>query len=723
MRYIERDPAAIPSIFLDVQLRERVRDLTSSGRRGETIRTEVYAIRDEVSRATREDLTGQFRSKCAYCETNISSESNLDWFRPPFGAQRADGSVDQAHYSWLVAEWENLYPCCNECNAYKKNHFPIAGSADFGASLTRLRKYERALLIDPCFDRPERYFEIGVSGEFIGKSRRADVTIQVLNLNRSTLLESRLEAIEQFRNAWKTNIQNKYSFERTTSENVWQLLDHDAPHVGAIYIYLWQFTSSPQKAIISRIITSGVYRRGIEAIIKNIGHLPTLENFRQTTIDAPTQEVGQGEHFSDYRPVKSLTISGFKGIVGLEINFPLASKTAGNSLAIVGQNASGKSTILQALALVLIGPTEANKVTKDARIFLAEDVLEASIHVRFWGDDRENRLKIRRTSPRFSGAAERPTRVYGYGPYRLLAQRALKPNKRGKNYRLASLFDDGQRLNGYHGWLATLNEPQRRDMAEILQLLLAAPNTKVRVDSKTLEITTNGRSHPLHSLSSGMQSIVSMCTDLTEALYASGESALQGSCVILVDELDAHLHPTWRIGIVKRLNEAFPNAHLIFSTHDPLTLRGLSAEQVRVLFRDANDATVVKRADWYSDALDIDQVLTSDIFGLFNTHAPDWEATFKAYYELLSKEETGLELSRQDQQQLIGLRDKFQALGVLGNTKRERIMYAVIDRLLARKASPPNEWDPATIEQLSATIQDKFDQDTVTRDQGSRSEE
>lgn len=711
MRFIERDPADMPSIFFEPHLRESVRRLTVSKRRDETIRLDIYKILDEVRHASQEELIRQFQSKCAYCETSINSRnSDLDWFRPPFGAQRADGSVDPAHYSWLVAEWENIYPCCMECNTYKTNQFPTLSSTNAGSSLSSLRKHEGAQLIDPCFDRPERYFEVGTSGEFIGKTKRATVTIQVLNLNRPHLLVRRLEAIEIFRRAWEVNSQKINTFSYSLPENLLQLLDHDAPFVGTLYIYLWQFISRPQKKILNKIITSGVYRRGFEALTQHIYSLPVLEDSRHSKADKATRDVNTTDSFSSYRPVKSLRIKGFKGIEELDIDFPLTSNTAGHSLAIVGQNASGKSTILQALGLALIGPVEASKVIKDARFFLARGVLEASIAVSFWGDDRENQLKIRSTSPRFSGFAQRPTRVYGYGPYRLLAKRALKANKRGSTYRLASLFNDGEHLNGYHGWLTALNDSQRLDMAEILQLLLASPGTKVQVDSKTLEITTNGRTHPLYALSSGMQSIISMCTDLTEALYSSNDSALHGSCVILVDELDAHLHPTWRMGIVKRLNEAFPNAHLIFSTHDPLTLRGLSAEQVRVLLRDENGTTIVKQADGYSDALNIDQVLTSDIFGLFNTHAPDWEPAFKAYYELLSKEAAEFKLSSEEQQRLTRLREQFQALGVLGQTKRERIMYAVIDRLLAREITPPNEWDPATIEQLSATLQNKFDQ-------------
>ncbi|ODP31229.1 hypothetical protein A9762_07375 [Pandoraea sp. ISTKB] len=503
-------------------------------------------------------------------------------------------------------------------------------------------------------------------------------------------------------------------------ESVAQMLDHRAPHVGVLFLYLWQIISKKHKQIVSRFIRVGVYRNGLAALLASIARLPDIDELSQSSESdgSPADENLAGISIRS-RPLKSLKIVGFKGIDSIDIEFPIASESAGGALAIVGQNAAGKSTILQALGLALIGPEEANKVVKDARIFLPDGRQRSSVRVTFWGDDRSNQIDIIRESPRFGGVAELPVRVYGYGPYRLLAQRPLKKSKRGIRYRLASLFDDGERLNGYHGWLDNLSDAKRRDLAEILELLITSPGTDVRVSPANLEITTNGRPHPLHALSSGMQSVVSMCTDLAEALYATGDSALATNCVILVDELDAHLHPAWRMGIVKRLNRAFPNAQLVFSTHDPLSLRGLSADQVQILYRDANGAANAKRADRYSDALDVDQILTSEIFGLFNTHAPDWEPTFKSYYDLLAKEDSAGPLLPQERAQLDALRVELQALGVLGKTRRERLMYGVIDRLLAQQTGTIDEWDPATIKKLASDVQNKIDEQPVSgRDEG-----
>lgn len=55
--------------------------------------------------------------------------------------------------------------------------------------------------------------------------------------------------------------------------------------------------------------------------------------------------------------------------------------------------------------------------------------------------------------------------------------------------------------------------------------------------------------------------------------------------VVLIDEIEAHLHPRWKMRIVTALREALPNVTFIMTTHDPLCLRGLRAGEVMVFRR------------------------------------------------------------------------------------------------------------------------------------------
>ncbi|HET7500861.1 MAG TPA: AAA family ATPase, partial [Kofleriaceae bacterium] len=56
--------------------------------------------------------------------------------------------------------------------------------------------------------------------------------------------------------------------------------------------------------------------------------------------------------------------------------------------------------------------------------------------------------------------------------------------------------------------------------------------------------------------------------------------------IVLVDELDLHLHPTWQTEIVAGLKATFPRMQFIVTTHSPLVLAGCRADEVWRLKQD-----------------------------------------------------------------------------------------------------------------------------------------
>src|SRR3546814_15479912 len=108
-----------------------------------------------------------------------------------------------------------------------------------------------------------------------------------------------------------------------------------------------------------------------------------------------------------------------------------------------------------------------------------------------------------------------------------------------------------------------------------------------------------------------------------------GSSLANARALVLVDEIEAHLHPRWKLRIMKGLREALPNVTFIVTTHDPLCLRGLGANEVMVLRRIQQDVRPNSEDLPYVvdslikipsiDSLTIEQLLTSDLFQLFST--------------------------------------------------------------------------------------------------------
>lgn len=133
---------------------------------------------------------------------------------------------------------------------------------------------------------------------------------------------------------------------------------------------------------------------------------------------------------------------------------------------------------------------------------------------------------------------------------------------------------------------------------------------------------------PLNTLSQGTQSLVQWLAHLLIGYgeyYDFPEDLERLPGVLLVDELDAHLHPSWQRRIIPTLTHHFPNLQIFGSTHSPLMLAGLKEGQVQLLQRDENGKVTVSRNDvdisgWTADEIlrnylgvvDPTDVLTAD---------------------------------------------------------------------------------------------------------------
>ncbi len=93
---------------------------------------------------------------------------------------------------------------------------------------------------------------------------------------------------------------------------------------------------------------------------------------------------------------------------------------------------------------------------------------------------------------------------------------------------------------------------------------------------------------PLSQLSDGYKSTISLVADIAYRMAVLNPQCLGKVClktdgVILIDEVDLHLHPTWQKRILKDLTEIFPKVQFIVSTHAPEVINSVSREQVVVL--------------------------------------------------------------------------------------------------------------------------------------------
>ena len=111
--------------------------------------------------------------------------------------------------------------------------------------------------------------------------------------------------------------------------------------------------------------------------------------------------------------------------------------------------------------------------------------------------------------------------------------------------------------------------------------------------------TPDGRL-PLNTLSQGTQSIIQWLSRFLFSFaqyYGFPDDLTEKPGVLIVDEIDAHLHPSWQRRIIPALTNNFPNLQIFCSTHSPLMLSGLKEGQVQLLKRN-EDGKVEVSTNW-----------------------------------------------------------------------------------------------------------------------------
>ena len=125
-------------------------------------------------------------------------------------------------------------------------------------------------------------------------------------------------------------------------------------------------------------------------------------------------------------------------------------------------------------------------------------------------------------------------------------------------------------------------------------------------------IQKSGKEISIDLLSDGEKSLLAMVSDLSRRLAESYQN-LEAAALVLIDEIELHLHPEWQRVIIPRLTKTFPNCQFIVTTHSPQVLSHVDPECIHILDYDG-DNVIVKRPE-SSYGLDSNRIL-EDILGL-----------------------------------------------------------------------------------------------------------
>lgn len=217
--------------------------------------------------------------------------------------------------------------------------------------------------------------------------------------------------------------------------------------------------------------------------------------------------------------------------------------------------------------------------------------------------DLEAGIKETRTAlASLKSAAHPPLAVYFTPKRQLPGQPRSLPEARPFEVSMAfsrALHDRDIELREFMYWfrtqekLGTAEEPRRLKVLDALRSVvtdLVPEFSNLRIQEQPrLSFVVDKRGQPfyLHQLSDGERGLLALVFDLTRRLAIanpdSDDPISEGVALVLIDEIELHLHPKWQRNVLQRLCDIFKACQFVVTTHSPLVLGEVPARCVRFL--------------------------------------------------------------------------------------------------------------------------------------------
>ncbi|MEZ5329211.1 MAG: AAA family ATPase [Verrucomicrobiales bacterium] len=194
--------------------------------------------------------------------------------------------------------------------------------------------------------------------------------------------------------------------------------------------------------------------------------------------------------------------------------------------------------------------------------------------------------------------------------------------------RVASLFEDHVSLTPLNAWLPKLKESNKGRYTQVVHLidrLLPAPfSFDGTVEDGEYQFYQDSNPVLFPALSDGYKAYLGWITDLLYHVCMgcpTGKKLVENKGVVLVDEIDLHLHPGWQRVVVPMISRALPNLQFVLTSHSPLVTGSLQRANLFVLTQDGNGTVSVQQLDEQVHGMTSEQVLLSSYFNLGSTRA------------------------------------------------------------------------------------------------------
>lgn len=397
--------------------------------------------------------------------------------------------------------------------------------------------------------------------------------------------------------------------------------------------------------------------------------------------------------------IDKVRLTNIRGFRDLEFSFDRGNGTYAGWTVLTGDNGSGKSTVLKCIALLTVSARtrflleskfnsyiKKSQVTGKVDLYPTKTVLGHAQKIQLIAYTN-NDISVSRDPPYKNEDINSNAVPFacGYGPFRRISghsEDASRLMKLPQTSCFATMFSESASLAEADSWLRNLNYKrleQKPEAAATLAVVLELLNddflpnqiTVDRVDSDGLWLKDrDGNALSWADMSDGYRAALALLADiLRHMVNACGTDDLTGrddeerlflkpAGVVLIDEIDAHLHPEWQREIGFWLKRHFPNIQFIVTSHSPLICQAADPNGLFVLPEPGSDEPArALTAEEYQKVISSrpDTILRSPAFGLRNTRS-DPVVAKRARYSLLQSRQRQLgQLTAEEQQELAEL--------------------------------------------------------------------
>ncbi|QNK84597.1 AAA family ATPase [Aliarcobacter cryaerophilus] len=331
------------------------------------------------------------------------------------------------------------------------------------------------------------------------------------------------------------------------------------------------------------------------------------QDLKQTIIFNQTEEISY---------IKSINIKDFYSIK----NISLENLENKKEIYILGENGDGKSLFLQALTVGLKGVEEGdvfNLVKSQKEHY--ELKIEDSNSNTYDSNDKENVYK----------------NLFAYGANRN-NNCQMKEDESG----YLTIFNPSWDLKNPIEWLKYLDHSEKSGKTNIVsveaakKLLQELLNSDVQIDitPETVTFKEKGSLVTFEQLSAGYKGVITIITDLLVRLSENQPNVVsihEFKGIVLIDEVELHLHPKWKYNFVKRLRDIFPNIQFIMTTHSPTVLLGASKEAVFYkIYKEDGEVKISNQMP--NEGYTNNSLISSPLFDLETITSRDYDKTISS---------------------------------------------------------------------------------------------